>query len=109
MHAAPYLWFALTVLRIGRAASETVPAAAAVNQLGFGLLREHRRARPTGNVVFSPITISSTFAMVYAGARGRTKTQLEDVFLFQVHNFGPPGIIQVDSLASIVWMACVCR
>ncbi|GMH37153.1 hypothetical protein BSKO_05026 [Bryopsis sp. KO-2023] len=82
MRPANCICLVLSLLYVGHAAGETTPAAA-VNQLAFELLEEYRQYRPHGNVVFSPITISSAFAMVYAGSRGQTKAELEDVFQFE--------------------------
>lgn len=41
----------------------------------------HLRARP-GNLFFSPESISTAFAMAYAGARGETATEMAQVFHF---------------------------
>lgn len=57
--------------------------ARAVNTLGFQIVKEFRKNDPNGNVVFSPITISSAFAMAHAGARGKTREQLDRVFGFR--------------------------
>lgn len=39
-------------------------------------------ATTDGNVVFSPYSIRQAFAMVYAGARGNTESQMTDVFRY---------------------------
>jgi len=44
-------------------------------------LYTHLRSQP-GNLFFSPESISTAFAMAYAGARGRTATQMQQVFHF---------------------------
>ncbi len=36
----------------------------------------------SGNLIFSPYSISQAFAMTYAGARGNTESQMADVFHF---------------------------
>ncbi|GMH37148.1 hypothetical protein BSKO_05021 [Bryopsis sp. KO-2023] len=68
-------------------ASPPVPqsggAANAVNALGFKLLGKARGEAGQDNVVYSPLSISSAFALVYFGAEGSTKSQLESVFGFQ--------------------------
>src|SRR5438046_2480676 len=47
----------------------------------YAALREHRE----GNVFFSPISVHTALAMVYAGARGETESQMSHVLHF------PPG------------------
>lgn len=39
-------------------------------------------AKEDGNIIFSPHSISTVFAMLYAGTNGNTAAQLEDVFGF---------------------------
>lgn len=57
---------------------------AAVNSLGFNLLNELRKRQPGTNVVFSPLSISAAFSLLFFGARGTTRTEIESVFGFQV-------------------------
>jgi serpin B len=42
----------------------------------------HQVAEPDGNLIFSPFSISMAFAMVSAGARGDTETQIADTLHF---------------------------
>jgi len=44
----------------------------------------HELAGGEGNLVFSPLSISTAMAMAYAGARGRTAEQLADVLHFDL-------------------------
>lgn len=44
-------------------------------------LYSHLRTQP-GNLFFSPESISTAFSMAYAGARGQTATQIQQVFHF---------------------------
>ena len=48
------------------------------NAFGVGLYG-HLRSQP-GNLFFSPESISTAFAMAYAGARGQTATEMRSVF-----------------------------
>ncbi|XP_060934109.1 leukocyte elastase inhibitor-like [Limanda limanda] len=41
------------------------------------------RANPSGNMLVSPLSISSALAMVYLGARGDTAVQMEEALSFQ--------------------------
>ncbi|MCA9257747.1 MAG: hypothetical protein KDA61_01050, partial [Planctomycetales bacterium] len=69
-------------------------AAAAVN--GFaGDLYEHMQ-NETGNLVFSPLSITAALAMTYAGADGQTADEIADVF----HLGSDPGIH--ESFASLL-------
>lgn len=47
-----------------------------VTDFGFDLLAELAADPETGNVLFSPLSISTTLAMVWAGARGETADQM---------------------------------
>ena len=51
----------------------------------YGRLREERGN--AGNLFFSPESISTAFAMAYAGARGQTEAEMRVVFHFDL----PPG------------------
>jgi len=46
------------------------------------LLRTLSRADPSGNIFFSPLSISAAMAMVYLGARGDTATQMAQALSF---------------------------
>ena len=52
----------------------------AVNRFGFDLYKHLRRHK--GNLVFSPISISTALAMTYAGAEGRTEKEMAGVLHF---------------------------
>ncbi len=74
------------ICSVGLVAQTAVPAAdqAALSQgnNAFAVdLYSHLRARP-GNLFFSPQSISTAFAMAYAGARGQTAAQMQQVFHF---------------------------
>ncbi|GMH44420.1 hypothetical protein BSKO_12372 [Bryopsis sp. KO-2023] len=63
-----------------------VLASTAVNDFGFDVLRELRTGMPTENVVFSPFSISSAFSLLYFGAKGDTRAEIEEAFGFQNGN-----------------------
>lgn len=64
------------------AASSADPIVLAKGNNAFAVdLYGHVRARP-GNLFFSPESISTAFAMAYAGARGETAAQMAQVFHF---------------------------
>src|SRR5262245_21991449 len=42
----------------------------------FAMRLHHELAASDGNLVYSPLSISTAFAMLYAGARGDTETQM---------------------------------
>lgn len=54
-----------------------------MNSFGFNVLRELRKGLPSDNVIFSPFSISSAFALLYFGAKGATRTEIERAFGFQ--------------------------
>lgn len=74
----------LVVMGSGRITprASSLEAAQSVNSLGFKLLKVYRKNNPEGNVVFSPITISTAFALIHAGAMGATREELNAVFGF---------------------------
>lgn len=45
---------------------------------------EIRRGGDEGSVAFSPLGLASALSLVYAGARGVTRRELEEVLGFQV-------------------------
>lgn len=57
-------------------------------------------ARQQGNLFFSPESISTAFAMTYAGARGETATQMAQVFHFTL----PPEQLQAAMGALLAGM-----
>ncbi|NXI31563.1 ILEU inhibitor, partial [Sterrhoptilus dennistouni] len=46
------------------------------SRFALDLLRRFSEANPTGNVFFSPISISAALAMVLLGAKGNTEAQV---------------------------------
>lgn len=42
----------------------------------LALLKKLNETNPTGNIFFSPISISAALAMILLGAKGNTKTQM---------------------------------
>lgn len=51
----------------------------ATSQFALDLFQKLNEAHPTGNVFFSPVSISSALAMIYLGARGNTAAQISEV------------------------------
>lgn len=49
------------------------------NLFALELFHTLNESNPTGNTIFSPVSISSALAMVYLGARGSTAAQLSKV------------------------------
>jgi serpin B len=67
----------LIVGETGRCASpapETEAAAKAVNAFAVDLYKQ--LPKPDGNLIFSPYSVSISLGMAYAGARGRTESQM---------------------------------
>ncbi|HQK93713.1 MAG TPA: serpin family protein [Armatimonadota bacterium] len=62
----------------------------------FACALYHELAQGEGNVVFSPLSISTAMAMVYAGARGETEKQLADVLHFTLPPRAAPSGFQPD-------------
>ncbi|CAN7988758.1 unnamed protein product [Ixodes hexagonus] len=56
-----------------------VKLAEANNRFGLKLFKELSRADPESNIFFSPTSIAIALAMLYAGARGTTETELSTV------------------------------
>jgi serpin B len=52
------------------------------NKFAVDLYKKYSNEFEDENVFFSPYSISSAFAMVYEGARGRTAEEIKDVFYF---------------------------
>ena len=88
----------------------------ACNKFGLGLYDQLRHR--SGNLLFSPFSIETAFAMTYAGARGKTATQIANVFGFEldqnrfhpeyadlislVRTIGETGDIQLET-ANALW------
>lgn len=57
-------------------ATAAAPAVLATNPFGFDLYRELVAKDPSGNLVFSPMSVATALAMTYAGAAGDTAAQM---------------------------------
>src|SRR3954462_259480 len=68
-------------------------ASDAINAFAFDVYDNLQREQ--GNLFFSPLSVSTALGMAYAGARGNTATQLENV----AHFGSTPGI--QDSFQSL--------
>jgi serpin B len=55
-----------------------------INMLALDLYKTLAKEHPNRNVFFSPLSISSAFAMAYAGARGDTEIQMARVLHFSL-------------------------
>ena len=56
----------------------------ALHAFGVRLLKLWREQHPEENVVFSPLSLAGAFALLFPGARGVTRTELDAVFGFEV-------------------------
>lgn len=54
------------------------------NQFALDILSVLRADTPNGNIIYSPVSIYTAFAMLYAGAEGETATQLADVLHYDL-------------------------
>ncbi|MEM2990608.1 MAG: serpin family protein, partial [Halobacteria archaeon] len=54
------------------------------NQFALDLYSELNNE--TGNLFFSPLSISTAFAMIYEGARGQTAEEIQSIFHFPEDN-----------------------
>ncbi|GMH37131.1 hypothetical protein BSKO_05004 [Bryopsis sp. KO-2023] len=54
-----------------------------VNQLAAAIMARLRQTNGDSNVVFSPLSIAACFSLLYAGAEGETKEELDRVFGFK--------------------------
>src|SRR5262245_9739910 len=73
------------VLLAGRmfaAESTPVPAAAAEAVNAFGVDLVLKTGKPDANLLLSPYSIQSALAMAYAGADGKTRTEMAQVLHF---------------------------
>lgn len=61
-------------------AQDTNPVVNANNQFAFELYSKYKSN--SGNIFFSPYSISSALAMTYEGARGKTADEMQEVFHF---------------------------
>ena len=58
--------------------------AVAVNGFGSRLLLEYRKEHLNTSVVFSPVSLTLAFFLLYKGSAGETQRELEKVFDFDV-------------------------
>ena len=74
-------------------------AVSAINSATFKLYAE--LAKSGGNLFFSPYSISTAMAMVYAGARGATAAEIQQLFGFnaQIHTSMSSLMSQLDSIS----------
>ena len=72
--------FMCSVTAARAAVSEKDIQSAMSGNNAFALQIYEQLRNQEGNLVFSPYSISSSVAMAYAGSRGTTKAQMEDVF-----------------------------
>ncbi|XP_067108383.1 leukocyte elastase inhibitor-like isoform X1 [Osmerus mordax] len=75
------------------------PLSEANANFSLALFQKIAEETPTGNVFFSPLSISSALAMVLLGARGNTATQMSEVLCFSKakqakHAAGPEQMMQ---------------
>ena len=68
----------------------TMTTTNAVNVFGQKLLSEWRQHHVGENLIFSPLSISACFLLAHNGARGKTKTELETLFNFDVRTLFLP-------------------
>lgn len=61
--------------------------AGAVNTFGARLLIQFRETDSDSSVVFSPLSLSAAFFLLYQGAVGSTQEEFETVFGFGVKRF----------------------
>ena len=96
----------LSVLLIGCGEEEIIPVddsgatpekvtsvVEANNQFAFDLY--HRYKGQSGNVFYSPYSISTALAMTYEGARGQTAEEMQDVFYFPEESIRRPGYARI--------------
>ena len=63
---------------------EPLSPAGSVNVFGQQILSEWRPQHVDENLIFSPLSIAMCFFLIYNGARGETKAELENLFEFDV-------------------------
>lgn len=68
----------------------------AVNSFSFRLLEEARRTEGSGNLIFSPLSLSAAFSLLHLGAEGATKDEMNEVFGFEGEEI--PQLIREESL-----------
>uniref|UniRef100_A0A3Q0RQ25 Serpin B6 n=1 Tax=Amphilophus citrinellus TaxID=61819 RepID=A0A3Q0RQ25_AMPCI len=70
---------------------KTTPLSKANSAFSLALLKQLSDDNKTGNIFFSPFSISSALAMVMLGAGGNTVTQMSEVHYTHPHSFGSSG------------------
>ena len=65
------------------------------NEFAFDLYNEIKLEKPSDNILFSPYSLSSAFAMVYEGAKENTKEEIKEVFHFPETNILRPNFAAI--------------
>lgn len=108
----------VSVTRDTKPEADPSEAVAGMNAFGVALLQE-LRADGADNVIISPYSISTALGMVYAGARGRTATQMAEALGYpdppeRTHSALNALLLQIESrrrdgvelaIANQVWAA----
>lgn len=68
----------------GSSTNNSTTVAQGINEFATTLYGQQLKATPSGNWCFSPYSISSAFAMTYAGARGKTAEEMAKTLHFPV-------------------------
>ena len=87
-------------LRAAAPPAQMNPLVAGGTELALELHRRVRGERP--NVFFSPFSISETFAMAYAGARGETALQMAKTLRFPEADEVPSGFRELERRVAAV-------
>lgn len=67
-----------------------------INTFGANLLIEYRKGTESnGNIVFSPLILATTFHLVYKGAEGTTKAQIDKTLNFSVSPYSTAHLMVV--------------
>ena len=96
---AVVLFYYGTLFAHGTNTKKSVRVGSAVNAFAFDLYKQIQSVK--GNLFFSPYSISTALSMTYAGARGNTKVQMQDVLhTGSVDDFIHLGLADLDRLLS---------
>ncbi|XP_030625607.1 leukocyte elastase inhibitor isoform X1 [Chanos chanos] len=74
---------------------------AANTSFSLNLFKKIRENNKTGNVFYSPLSISSALAMVYLGAEGNTAAQMSEVLSFTKDKSKAPMLQQVQQVQKL--------
>lgn len=96
--AAAMLFSALAMPASAEAAGLNREAAVPIDRFAFELYGAI--AKDGGNICFSPFSVSTAFAMAYAGAAGETAAEFERVFGFNERTHAGNGAI-INEIASL--------